>query len=128
MENENPYFCFITSMIGVTVTDAWKIYRWSIEGGPNRSKISKNRHCRDWGISILKFAESVASAILHRYKPNVTNMSYIDGNLRAVSQVELEERTRLDDRSVEVVPNLNGKVVEPDVQSISSTEVDQNHH
>ena len=114
-KTRDPYFHFMMSIISVIVIDAWKIYRWLIESGPNRSKIPKKRHHRDWRISILTFAECVALALLYWYKPNVTNTGYIYGDPRVVNKVELEERNRSDDSSIEAVPNLNGKVVEPDV-------------
>ena len=68
-----PWFQIFTSIIGTCLIDSRKSYKWAVKGGPFKSKISKYRHHKHYGISGLKFAEIVGSAIVRYYKPGVVS-------------------------------------------------------
>ena len=76
-KTHDPYHRFLTSMIGVTITDLWKIYRWYIKGGPHWSKIAKNH--KDWGITLEKMAERIGLALLSYFKPEAFPIGFIYG-------------------------------------------------
>ena len=123
-KTHDPYHRFMTSMIGVTITDIWKIYRWHIEGGPHRSKIAKTRRHKDWGITVEQMAERIGSALLRYFKPEAFPIGFIYGQptLHALrNQGQVQQQQQDEDSSVEVVPNP--QMICHEVQSVSSTEV-----
>ena len=62
----NPFFRFITSMIGIVVTDCWKAYKYQL-----------GAHHRHKNVSIMRFADMLVHDLLNRTPFSEVNPSFL---------------------------------------------------
>ncbi len=87
-----------------------------------KQKFREKRH-RDFGISILQFAERLGSELLRKYKPEAFPYQYIYGDPHLAATLQNEDEKGVivvDDDSVQVVADPHPPRVQMDAQSISS--------
>ena len=90
----------------MTATDCWYLFKWAVEGGHYRDRMSNYKRHKYHGIGIKPYVELLATAILRCWAPPApTRAQVYDCSSVTDGDKEVDEGDELD--SIIMVPNPN---------------------